>query len=97
MWIGHKFSETILGGHSGRGEHIPRGVSPTPTCLTEFVTGNATTYGDFLAFYDFRIVCAPFWRETPERLGEGGQFKRGHCGRVSWFFDVAVDRFRRAK
>ena len=51
-----------------------------PTCLTELVTGNTTTYDDFLAFYDFRIVCAPLWREMSERLGEAGQFKRVDWG-----------------
>src|SRR4029077_9561314 len=74
-----------------------RGISPMPACLTKLVTGNTTTSRDFLAFCDFRIVCAPLWREMSQRLGEAGQFKRGDCGRVPWFFDVAVDRFRRGK
>ena len=94
--IDYSLSESILGGHRCRGQHRPIG-SYMPSGVTELVTGNTTTYRDFLAFDDFRIVCAPLCRETPERLGEAGQFKRGDCGRASWFFDVAVDRFRRAK
>ncbi|HXM30348.1 MAG TPA: hypothetical protein VN957_30300, partial [Chthoniobacterales bacterium] len=27
-------------------------------------------YRDFLTFHDFRIVPAPLWCETPERLSE---------------------------
>jgi hypothetical protein len=37
------------------------------------------------------------WGETPERLVEAGQFERDDSGRVPWLFDVAVDRFGRAK
>ena len=63
----------------------------------EIVAGNTTAYRNFLAFHHFWIVLAFLWREKPERLVEAGQFERGDCGRASWFFDLAVDRFRRAK
>ena len=68
-----------------------------PPGVPEIVAGNTTTYRDFLAFHHFRIAPAFLRREKPERLAEAGQFKRGDCGRASWFFDVSVDRFRRAK
>jgi len=83
MWIGNKFSEVIFGGQSLHGKDIPRGISPMPADLTELMTGNTTAYRNFLAFDDFRIVCAPLRRETPERLVEAGQFERGDCGCIS--------------
>ncbi len=65
--------------------------------ITELVAGNTAAYRDFLTFHDFRIVPAPLWCETPERLSEASQLKRGDSVRDPWFFVVAVDRFRRAK
>ena len=67
-----------------------------PPALLEIVAGNTTTDHNFLAFDDLRIVCALLCREMSKQLVEAGQFERGDSGRVSWFFDVAVDRFRRA-
>ena len=66
------------------------------TRITGVMTGNTTTDHNFLAFDDLRIVCALLCREMSKQLVEAGQFERGDSGRVSWFFDVAVDRFRRA-
>ena len=63
--IDYSLSESLLGGHSRRGKHRPSG-SYMPSGVTELMAGNTTTYRDFLAFDDFRIVCAPLWRETPE-------------------------------
>jgi hypothetical protein len=98
--IGYLFSEVIPRVHSALGKHRPGGATLSPLSaagVTEIVAGNTATNRDFLTLQYFRVVSALLWGETPERLVEAGQFEREHSGRGPWLFDVAVDRFGRAK
>src|SRR6267142_2493250 len=96
MWIGYLFSEVILGGHSRCGKHRPWGTH-LPTSVTNIMAGTTAADRDFLTFYNFWIVPARIWRETPKRLAKTGQLQRDDCVWASWFFDIAINRFRRAK
>src|ERR1700730_10213230 len=96
MRIDYLFSEVILRGHSRCSKHRPWGAHLS-TNVAEIVAGTTAADRDFLTFYNFWIVPARLWREMPKRLAKTGQLQRDDCVRASWFFDIAINRFRRAK
>jgi hypothetical protein len=97
MWIGYIFSKVILGVQNALGKHPPRGISPTSASVTELVAGNTAADRNFLTFHNFRIVPALLRCKTPKRSVEVGQLESGDSVRDPWFFDVALDCFRRLK